>query len=158
LREGGYEPIWRPSASPPASDFEQTELDSLATLRPDDLSDIARGQSGPFLIETWMTEILMTQEQWTQEANGRIRKHSSYEVSTERLIAARADVEESINRLKSVSANWVEALIDEVELPEIDLPRAYPPDLVSPPPLIDSSKDYVTATLGLLHHKKEVGL
>ena len=105
-----------------------------------------------------MTEILMTQEQWTQEANGRIRKHSSYEVSTERLIAARADVEESINRLKSVSANWVEALIDEVELPEIDLPRAYPPDLVSPPPLIDSSKDYVTATLGLLHHKKEVGL
>lgn len=142
-----------------AMGVEQTEIDSLATLKPDVLDEIAREAIEPFFDRTLASRVEEARAKWVKEAQEKVvsaigsEKLEMIESESQRRLAQIQRDAESVNDLLRVE------LPDDFSWPETpDLPLAEPPadvagaKLVSS--LIDSSEDWATQTLKLKAHKE----
>lgn len=134
---------------------EQTEIDALATLRPDVLHDIAVKALDPYFdhdLEYWIQE---KKRQIAIQANARLNEA----IEAHDLAAIRKRYEKAMAAAKKAiaeAAPILEEIIDETAeaLEDIDItpPRPVPEGDVDEP-LYSSSDDFVTATLKLRGEK-----
>ena len=119
-----------------AMGVEQTEIDALASLRPELLRQAAEDAIGPFYDRTLNSRVAAARRRWLDEAQEAVERASD----GEQLQAIRDDAAEQLENMRQQIRALNAALrIDpgDIELPPYDIPR---PLLTGEPPepLIDS--------------------
>ena len=99
---------------------EQTEIDALATLRPDDLARIAREAVAPFFDAGLRRRVTLAEVDWRR----RIRAEIAAQVDEDRLDGLKARAETALGELGAVNAELA-AMAAEIE-------AVGPPDLPEP--------------------------
>ena len=134
--------------------IEQTEIDAIATLHPDLLTQVARDAIRPWFdvgLERRMREV---RQAWEKEANRVLVD----QVGADQLAQLRREAEEKIEQLHELREEVEEAMyvddLDGVELP----PPPDPPDPVvkgvaGHPPLVDSGWGLLEQARALKRHK-----
>lgn len=135
-----------------AMGVDQTEIDSIATLRPELLRDVVTGALDAYYDSTLEGRVFTARMEWERGAQEMlVEQLGPYEM--ERI---RADAEEKLGELHE----QVEAINDAlridttgITLPDFKVPE---PRAVNglPSPLIDSDMDYAGATQRLIAHKR----
>jgi hypothetical protein len=138
--------------------LEQTEIDALATLRPDALEEIIRtAVVGPYFDPDLAQKVKDAKDDWEAKAQDEIDE----QIDGERLDALKERAQAALDELAAVNAE-VEAMRDDIEIeePVPDLPEA-DMDVLSEAQeerrdavLIDSDMDYVEATDRLRAHNE----
>jgi hypothetical protein len=129
---------------------EQTEIDALATLRPDLLRKLTRDAVAPFFDHDLDRRVTRARSEWLSAASQIIRD----DLDTERLEQIRDEATEKLAAMQEQVDAINEALqidVDDFDLPNIVIPEAEVG--VGPAPLLDSDDDFVDATLGLVESK-----
>jgi len=131
---------------------EQTEIDALATLRPDLLGQVARDAIAPFYDATLNGRVYAARNEWLERANAVIdaqldgdRLARIHAEAREQLDAMRQQVERINNSLR-ISAH-------DFDLPPIEVPTAEPTHGLTPEPLIDSRWSWADQTRRLIHSR-----
>jgi hypothetical protein len=131
---------------------EQTEIDALATLRPDLLGRIVRDAMGPFFDTGLDQRVRMARGAWEHRARQLIEERGPDQLEQMRADAeARlADLQAKVDALNGamrVDAHNVELPpLPEVPIGETDVDGL-------PSPLIDSTWDFTEQTRRLISHK-----
>jgi hypothetical protein len=141
---------------------EQTEIDAMIALRPDELRAIARDAVQPFYDRTLKRRAAEAQDQWEEEAMALMRDHPAYQEALSRLGAAidalreasPDTLHEASERFEAVQQEVADLLRTSIELPETVLPEPEIDTSSVPRPLFRTDDDYVTATRRLIDHKK----
>ena len=116
---------------------EQTEIDALATLRPELLRQVARDAIAPFYDRAWSRVERRARNGWTRRP-GIIDDN----LDTERWAGSAPRQPRSSKRCGTRSTPVNEALrvdVDDFDLPEIEIPEAGPTQGLGPRPLFDSA-------------------
>jgi hypothetical protein len=135
---------------------EQTEIDALATLRPDELERIARAAVAPYFDAGLRSRVALAEGEWRR----RVRFEVAGQVDEDRLDGLKERAEDGLAMLRSVNAELadmaagVEA-IGPPDLPEADMDalgeaQAEHRDAV----LIDTDMDFTEATERLQAHSE----
>jgi hypothetical protein len=128
---------------------EQTEIDALATLRPETLREIVRTAIGPYFDKTLESRVRTARWQWLDYANERLNEAlDSGEVS---------DIYAEVTHHLEGLSDAVERLGDVVNRIDLDLPPiALPAVIVSEPPapLVSSDMD-LHAAIRVLRERKD---
>jgi hypothetical protein len=134
-----------------AWNHEQTEIDALAALNPDELTRIAMAAVGPFFDPTLAERSAAAKRQGNRIGAELLAAHPQYADARQRISDALADLEQAADDLEKQQEAAIEAFSD-IELPDIEAPE---PRLEGeqPEPLYDSNDDFVTATEKLKAHK-----
>jgi hypothetical protein len=139
---------------------EQTEIDALAALQPDILTDIAEDAILKFYDSTLAERVADAQREWLDEANARLREHPEYANVTQAVGKAEAEANEIIERANAEPAELRDRLeaelddkLDDVEPPEVVIPEAEVDESEQPEPWFDSTEDFLTATQRLKDFK-----
>jgi hypothetical protein len=119
---------------------EQTEIDALATLQPDELERIARLAIDPFYDSTLKQRIEKAQTNWQRRAQRRLNAAAAREPGYAELrsdaMAALSEAETALAALeRDTDRFWT------VDLPEFEMPEAEPDDDDADEPLISSDMD-----------------
>jgi hypothetical protein len=133
---------------------EQTEIDAIATLKPELLREIAMEATAPFFDTTLARRSLELELQWREEAKQVLAEG----LDDEQLARLRRDAQATLDELEDKRDELNEALrvdADGIELPE---PPEVPWGEVDgagglPPSLIDSNWDFAEQTRRLKAHK-----
>jgi hypothetical protein len=141
---------------------EQTEVDAMIALHPDELRAIARDAVRPFYDRTLERRTDDAQAQWEQEAAARMQAHPAYQEALSKLSAAidalreasPAGLRDASTEFETTQLEVAGLLETSVELPEIVLPEPEIDTSSVPRPLFTTDDDYVTATRRLIDHKK----
>jgi hypothetical protein len=137
-----------------AMGVEQTEIDALATLRPDLLRRIVLKATAPFFDSGLDERVRRARREWEAEAQRKLEA----EIGEEQLAQLRADAEQKLVDLEvQVEALNNALTVDEVE--GLELPET--PDVVEgtaevdglPSPLIDSGWGFIDQCQKLISHK-----
>jgi hypothetical protein len=99
---------------------EQTEIDALAALRPDVLTQIANGAVAPFYDDALDERAEEAQAAWEDEAREAIESHPDYEVSKELVGEALTALRAAVAQYDEARAMAEAALADTV-LPLVEL-------------------------------------
>jgi hypothetical protein len=137
---------------------EQTEIDSLIILHPETLTQIALEAIKPFYDPALAERVRATQEQWKTQCTQLVSRAPGYEEARAGIELVLETVSRSAEELQAaqLSAN---SLLDELEPPPIELPKAeIDPEIQPPTPLFKSRDTYVEATLRLIERKKLVAV
>jgi hypothetical protein len=121
---------------------EQTEIDALATLRPELLTEIVEDACDPFFDRTLRSRLAKARDEWQDAA-----QEAFDEAVDDRLLETiRRQAEEALNDLreKLEELDQIGDLAREIEVPAPDLPEANPPE-DAPPPLVSSDMDLIDA-------------
>jgi hypothetical protein len=137
---------------------EQTEIDALATLRPDLLRQVARDAIAPFYDFELNQRVTAAQQEWLERALGIMNA----QLDTERLGRIRAEASVKLDAMRTQIAELNDALridVDDFDLPEIVVPES---ELtlglhLTPMPLVDSSWSFVEQTRALIESKSYGG-
>jgi hypothetical protein len=135
---------------------EQTEIDALATLRPDELERIARAAVAPYFDADLQRRVTLAEAIWQRQA----RTEIAGQIDEDRLDGLKARAAAGLDALREVNAD-LDAMASEIEaigppdLPEPDLDaleaaQASARDSV----LIDSDMDFPEATKRLQAHSE----
>ena len=122
---------WRASMG-----VEQTEIDALASLRPDLLRQAAENAIAPFYDRTLETRVSAARRRWRAQAQRAVEQATD----TEHLQAIRADATEQLENMRQQVLQLNAALridTEDIELPPFEIPQAVLTG-ESPEPLIDS--------------------
>jgi hypothetical protein len=134
---------------------EQTEIDALAALRPDDLRDIALDAVAPFYDFTLAARCQEAAAAWRAEAAARIDGHPSLAAARARIAAAHRAVEEAVAALHDVQADTYAELRDQLDIDDASFPAPTAQlEAIAPPPLFDTADDFATASMKLIAEKK----
>ena len=141
---------------------EQTEIDAMIALRPNELVQIAQDAVRPFYDPTLNRRTRDAAEEWELQAIDLMHSHPAYQEALARLSAAieelRAaspqDLQEASERFERVQEEVADLFRTSIELPEIVLPEPDIDTSMVPQPLFTTAEDYVTATRRLIDHKK----
>jgi hypothetical protein len=137
-----------------AMGVEQTEIDALASLRPDLLRQIALDAIAHFYDDTLSARVRQARIEWLQEAQEVLHAH-----------LADTRIEELVSDAQDKVATWaaeIEAIngqlavdVDELELPEIEIPEpeveGEADDLLM---VIDSDEDFAEQCRSLIESKR----
>jgi hypothetical protein len=133
-----------------AMGVQQTEIDALATLRPELLREIVLAAIGPFYDAGLAARVLRAESEWKKLAAPVL----DAEIDGVRLEELRAGVEGRFAELRG----QVAALNEELRVENVKLPD--PPEVpdaeiegADDPPLIDSGLDWTEQTKRLIAHK-----
>ncbi|HSS23987.1 MAG TPA: hypothetical protein VLL82_06205 [Mycobacterium sp.] len=138
-----------------AMGVEQTEIDALAALQPDVLTQMARDAIGPFYDNTLSRRIRAAAEQWQADAQQAIDAQSGEQLEELRITAG--------NRLAEMR-DRIEEILDEIHIDadQFDLPDL--PDLPAaeldgdrPDPLLDGRWDFAEQCWRLIASKNYDG-
>jgi hypothetical protein len=122
---------------------EQTEIDAIATLRPEVLRSIAASAIDPFYDGSLNARIRLAVQDWEGDA----RQQFIQQVETDQLFDCQAQAKACLNALQDALAG-LSAVVDEIEFdipfqvpePEIDADSQPAPLVSSEMPLIDAIK------------------
>jgi hypothetical protein len=134
-----------------AMGVEQTEIDALASLRPDLLRQIARDALGRFYDDTLARRVQQYRDEWL----GRAREMLAPTLDDGRLAEIRAAAEEQLDTMRQQIAELSEQLridVDASDLPPIELPEATDPG-GDGSPLVDSRWDFAEQCRRLIESK-----
>ena len=136
-----------------AMGVEQTEIDALASLRPDLLRQIARDAIAPFYDFDLDRRVLEARQDWIDRAQSRSSTTAwtpsswtgSAPKQTEKLAAMREQIDE-LNEQLQID-------VDDFDLPAIEVPDAHIDYDVQPMPLLDSSWSFAEQCKALIDSK-----
>lgn len=94
---------------------EQTEIDALATLRPDTLREIVEQSLEPYFDATLVRRVWTARREWEEQAQAVIDEHVDQDVLGE--------IEEAAETIEAELRQKVEALEDEADEQAADLDR-----------------------------------
>lgn len=131
--------------------LEQTEIDALATLRPDVLRDIALEAIAPFYDYDLEERVEAAASEWLSDAREQLAQSLDSELleqieATERELAA---VRDKVDRLNTT----LHATIRHIEIEPPEVPEAEPPGGYGKP-LLDSSWPWADQTRALIERKR----
>jgi hypothetical protein len=132
---------------------EQTEIDALATLRPDVLHEIVERAFDPYFDDTLEERVDQAEEEWIRRAEEALAE----QIDPERVEALRAEAAERLSELASAIAEINERLrltaADRFSLPRIEVPE---PDVNAHAlrqALVSFDDAWVEATRSLIERK-----
>jgi hypothetical protein len=132
---------------------EQTEIDALATLQPDVLTEIVERAFDPYFDRTLEARVTEAEEAWEERARAAL----SEQIDPEHLEALREEATEKLTELKDAIDNINErmrlAAADHFELPQIEVPEPEVDDDPSTLALVKFGDDWVAATHALIRRK-----
>jgi hypothetical protein len=141
-----------------AMQHEQTEIDALAALRPEQLRIIALEAIKPFYDPALVERVRAAQEQWKTQCSqlvSRVPGSQEARASIELVLETACRSAEELAAAQLAASSLLEGL----EPPPIELPKAQINPAIQPPtPLFNSRDTYVEATLRLIERKKLVGV
>jgi hypothetical protein len=132
--------------------LEQTEIDSLATLRPQELRSLARQAIAPFYDFDLANRVEDAREEWLRRANEIIIAR----LDADELVRIRAEAAERLTQMREQidelnSQLRVDVSVDE--LPYIDVPESELTQGLAPTPLLDSSWPFTEQCQALIDSK-----
>jgi hypothetical protein len=131
---------------------EQTEIDALATLRPDVLREIIERAFDPYFDCTLARRVRLAEDEWDRQAGEALRE----QIDQETLEALRTEAASRLAELNEAIADINERLhlaADDFFLPPIEVPQ---PEVELDPArqaLVRFDDDWVTATRALIKRK-----
>ena len=132
---------------------EQTEIDALATLRPDDLREIVDGAFDPYFDRTLKARVDTAEQEWLAAAETAMAQQIDDEVLSDlreqaagRLEELRAEIDRINEQLHLVAA-------DHISLPEIEVPQPEIDDETPRQALVLVDQEWVEATRALITRK-----
>jgi hypothetical protein len=135
-----------------ATGVDQTEIDALASLRPDLLQGIARNAVDPFFDFELAQRVDEARQEWLNRAleviNGNLDR--------ERLGRIHAEAAEKLEAMREQITEFNEQLridVDDFDLPDIEIPEAELDGEMYPLPLLDSSWDFAEQCKALIDSK-----
>jgi hypothetical protein len=135
-----------------AMGIEQTEIDALATLRPELLRQVARDAIAPFCDFDLDRRVKAAREEWLTHALAIINDN----LDAERLGRIRAQAAEQLEAMREQIAELNEALrvdVDDFDLPDIEIPEAELTLGLAPQPLVDSRWSFAEQCRALIDSK-----
>ncbi len=133
-----------------ATGVQQTEIDAIATLRPDLLEQLARQALDAFIDPDLSRRAAEVRAQWEREAN-RALDDDRARLSLMRYQAQKA-LEEAQDGLEELDGE-LNSVLEDAELPEVpEVPRGVAPG--DGEPLISSEWSWEDQTLALKRHKR----
>ena len=134
-----------------ATGTEQTEIDALAALRPDLLTQLARDAIAPFYDSTLERRAQQLRGEWRAAAQQAIDTQGGEQLEQLRVDAA-ARLDEMRDRIGEI-LDEVDIDVDQFDLPEI--PELPEPELTgaAPEPLLDSRWDFAEQCRRLIESK-----
>jgi hypothetical protein len=138
--------------------LEQTEIDALATLRPDLLRKIITDAVNPFFDRTLASRVFEAKGRWMDRA----REALAEQIETEDMISIRAHAERQIEsiraQLREIEASTEMATADlEIYLPEPEIPEPEINTDLQPQPLISTDWPWHEQTRALIERKRYGG-
>ena len=137
-----------------AFNVEQTEIDALATLRPDVLREILERAFDPYFDRTLQGRVTLAEDEWNRRAEEALRE----QIDLENLEALRAEAADRLAELDSAIADINERLqlaaADRFDLPEIEVPQPEVNEAASRQALVSFDDDWVAATRALIARKQ----
>ena len=132
---------------------EQTEIDALATLRPDDLREIVDRAFDPYFDRTLEKRVSDAEEEWLVDAQAAM----SEQVDDDLLSNLREQAAEKLSELREeidrINSQLHLAAADHVTLPEIEVPEPELDGDTQRQALVSIDQDWVEATRALIIHK-----
>jgi hypothetical protein len=132
---------------------EQTEIDALATLRPDALREIVDRAFDPYCDRTLEARVGEAEEEWLTAAQAEM----SEQVDDALLSTLREQAAEKLSELREeidrINSQLHLAAADHVTLPEIEVPEPELDDDTPRQALVSIDQDWVDATRALIAHK-----
>jgi hypothetical protein len=132
---------------------EQTEIDALATLRPDVLREILERAFDPYFDRTLEERVSEARADW----NGRAEETLSEQIDHEALEELRAEAADRLaemdDTIRDLNDRLRLAAADRFTLPEIEVPEPDAQD-AERQALVSFEDDWVTATRALIARKK----
>ena len=131
---------------------EQTEIDALATLRPELFRQIARDAIAPFYDFELTRRVDAARQEWLDRALAVINDN----LDTHQLGRIHADATEKLDAMRDQIAALNEALqvaVDDFQLPDIEIPKPRPTQGLGPRPLFDSSWSFTEQCQALIDSK-----
>jgi hypothetical protein len=132
--------------------IEQTEIDALATLRPELLRQVARDAIKPFYDYELERRVIAAREEWLARALEVINDN----LDTERLGRIHAMAAERLDAMRDQITEFNEMLrvnVDDFDLPDIEIPEAHVTQGLQPRPLLDSSWSFSEQCKALIDSK-----
>jgi hypothetical protein len=129
---------------------EQTEIDALATLRPQELHEIIRAALEPFFDRTLAARVARAQRQWEAEAQSWLDAELDQGLLGDLL----RQVGRNLAELSELNEK-IEATTDsDFELPEPEIPEPEVDPEAHGKPIVSSDWDWAEATRALIARKK----
>lgn len=133
--------------------IEQTEIDALATLRPDVLREIVERAFDPYLDRDLRKRVTLAQIEWRRQAEEALRE----QIDPEHLEALRSEAAGRLAELKSAIADINEQLRmaadDHFTLPAIEVPEPEVDEDTPRQALVSFDDDWAAATRALIERK-----
>jgi hypothetical protein len=134
---------------------EQTEIDALAALRPDDLETIARAAVEPFYEFTLGQRCRQASQAWYAEAEAKLADHPDVAVMQDQVSAARDAVNEAVEVLQEVQSTTHSELWHQLGIADTSIPAPEAEiEAAAPSPLFATGDDFAAASLKLISEKK----
>ena len=132
---------------------EQTEIDALATLRPQTLREIIERAFDPYLDRALAERVEDAEAEWTRRAEAALAEH----IDQARLEALREEAAERLAEMQdaidSVNEKLRLAASGDFALPDIEVPEPEVDDEASRQALVSLGHDWVAATRALIRRK-----
>ena len=135
--------------------LEQTEIDALATLRPDLLRQIVIKAVDPFFDRTLASRVFEAKGAWLDQARDVLQE----QLDTEDMLTLRVHAERQIEtirqQLREIEASTQMASEDlEIELPEPEIPEPEIDTDLQPQPLVSTDWSWAEQTRALIARKR----
>lgn len=130
---------------------EQTEIDALAALRPQELRSIALAAIKPFYDEHLAGNVSYAHYQWRESAAALLESHPWYQAAVANISDARTALEETADTFHRAQDAAQDAF-ENIELPPVVVPEPTI-DTLAPRPLFTTHDDYANASRRLIAHK-----
>ena len=142
----------RANAWTAATGLEQTEIDALATLRPELLRQVAQDAIAPFYDFDLDRRVQGARQDWIDRAITIVLDA----MDVERMARIRAEATEKLDAMREQIAELNEHLqidVDDFDLPAIEIPEARLTLGLAPKPLLDSSWSFLDQCRALIDSK-----
>jgi hypothetical protein len=132
---------------------EQTEIDALATLRPDVLRQIVTDALAPFYDSDLSHRTWLAESVWRARAQRQLAAQFDQDVLAELRDQAGAKLGELRDAVQAINDSLHLGLPEGVLLPEVEVPEPEIDASLHGKPLVSSSWDWLDATRALIAHK-----
>jgi hypothetical protein len=133
---------------------EQTEIDALATLRPDDLREIAFAAVAPFFDFTLAARCHAAADAWLEQARAKIADDPALAAMKDKITEAHAAVTAAVDALHQIQRDGFDELEDQLGIENASIPAPEVQiEATAPPPVFTTADDFATASLKLIAEK-----
>lgn len=132
---------------------EQTEIDALATLRPDALREIVDRAFDPYFDRTLKARVDTAEQEWLAAAQGEMSEQIDDDVLSDLREQAATQLEELRTEIDRINEQLHLVAADHVALPEIEVPQPEIDDDAERHALVEIDQNWVQATRALIAQK-----